>query len=118
MRELLKAGVNVTYGIDNMVDPFNPFGDFSALRNGWLVAYGGQLNSQELFENIPKMITENAARMLRLSDYGVAEGCRADLNIMNYSNVADALRFGDIPRYVIKGGEMIAENHFSNMLYV
>ncbi len=118
VRELLKAGVNVTYGIDNMVDPFNPFGDFSALRNGWLVAYGGQLNSQELFENIPKMITENAARMLRLSDYGVAEGCRADLNIMNYSNVADALRFGDIPRYVIKGGEMIAENHFSNMLYV
>jgi cytosine deaminase len=118
VRELLNAGVNVTYGIDNMVDPFNPFGDFSALRNGWLVAYGGQLNSPELFGNIPRMITENAARMLRLAGYGLAKNCRADLNVMNYSNVADALRFGDIPRYVIKGGEVIAENQFVSKLYV
>ena len=86
VRELLTAGVNVTYGIDNMVDPFNPFGDFSPLRNGWLLAYGGQLNSRELFEQIPRMVTDNAALMLRLSEYGVREGCKADLNILNYSN--------------------------------
>ncbi len=117
VRDLIKAGVNVTYGIDNMVDPFNPFGDFGALRNGWLVAYGGQLNSRELFENIPRMITENAARMLRLGEYGVAKGCRADLNVLNYSKVADLLRFGDIPRYVIKRGKVLAENHLVSQLY-
>jgi len=118
VRELLTAGVNVTYGIDNMVDPFNPFGDFNALRNGWLVAYGAQLNSQELFENVPKMITENAARMLRLNGYGIAKGCRADLNVLNYSKVADALRFGDIPRYVIKHGKVLAENQLVSKLYL
>ena len=117
VRELLNAGVNVTYGIDNMVDPFNPFGDFSALRNGWLLAYGGQLNSPELFEHIPRMVTENAARMLRLADYGIAKGCRADLNVLNYSRVADALRFADIPRYVIKRGKILAENQFVGKLY-
>ena len=117
VRELLNAGVNVTYGIDNMVDPFNPFGDFSALRNGWLLAYGGQLNSPELFEHIPRMVTENAARMLRLADYGIAKGCRADLNVLNYSRVADALRFEDIPRYVIKRGKILAENQFVGKLY-
>jgi len=110
VRELLNAGVNVTYGIDNMVDPFNPFGDFNAFRNGWLLAYGGQLNSQELFENIPRMVTDNAAHMLRLSEYGLSEGCMADLNELNYSKVADALRFGDTPRYVIKRGKILAEN--------
>ena len=117
VRELLNAGVNVTYGIDNMVDPFNPFGDFNALRNGWLLAYAGQLNSPELFESIPRMVTENAARMLRLADYGVAKGCRADLNVLNHSNVADALRFGDMPRYVIKRGRILAENQLTSTLY-
>jgi cytosine deaminase len=117
VRELLNAGVNVTYGIDNMVDPFNPFGDFSSLRNGWLLAYGGQLNSPELFENIPRMVTENAARMLRLVDYGIAKGCRADINVLNHSRVADALRFGDIPRYVIKRGKILAENQLIRNLY-
>jgi cytosine deaminase len=117
VRELLNAGVNVTYGIDNMVDPFNPFGDFSAFRNGWLLAYGGQLNSRELFEQIPRMVTDNAAFMLRLSEYGVGEGCKADLNIFNYSNAADCLRFGDMPRYVIKRGKVLAENQLVSTLY-
>ncbi len=117
VRELLTAGVNVTYGIDNMVDPFNPFGDFSALRNGWLLAYAGRLNSRELFEQIPRMVTDNAALMLRLSEYGVREGCKADLNILNYSNAADCLRFGDMPRYVIKRGNVLAENQLVSTLY-
>ena len=117
VKELLRAGINVTYGIDNMVDPFNPFGDFSVLRNGWLLAYGGQLNSRELIDQIPRMATENAARMLRLPDYGIAKGCRADINVLNYSNVADALRFGDTPRYVIKRGKVLAENQFVSRVY-
>jgi len=117
VKELLNAGVNVTYGLDNMVDPFNPFGDFSPFRNGWLLAYGGQLSSRELIESIPRMITDNAARMLRLSSYGIAEGCRADVNVLNYSKVTDALRFGDIPRYVIKRGKVLAENELVTRLY-
>ncbi len=117
VRELLTAGVNVTYGIDNMVDPFNPFGDFSPFRNGWLLTYGGQLNSRELFEQIPKMVTNNAALMLRLNGYGVDEGCKADLNILNYSNAADCLRFGDMPRYVIRRGKVLAENQLVSTLY-
>ncbi len=117
VRELINAGVNVTYGIDNMVDPFNPFGDFSPFRNGWLLAYGGQLNSRELFEQIPRMVTDNAALMLRLNEYGVGEGCKADLNILNYSNAADCLRFGDMPRYVIKRGKVLAENQLVSTLY-
>ncbi len=117
VKELLMAGVNVTYGIDNMVDPFNPFGDFSSLRNGWLLAYGGQLNSRELFEAIPRMVTENAARMLRLDEYGISEGCMADLNVLNYSKIADAIRFGDIPRYVIKHGKVLAENEVISKLH-
>lgn len=117
VRELMRAGVNVTYGIDNMVDPFNPFGDFNPLVNGWLLAYGGQLNSRELFEAIPKMITYNAAKMLRLKGYGLSEGCTADLNVMNYSRVEDALRFGDTPRYVIKRGKVAAENDVTSKLH-
>jgi len=117
VKELLEADVNVTYGIDNMVDPFNPFGDFSPLRNGWLLAYGAQLNSSGLFERIPGMVTENAARMLRLTSYGIRKGCIADLNVMNCANVSDALRFADSPRYVIKTGSVVAEKEVTSRLF-
>jgi cytosine deaminase len=116
VKELVRAGVNVTFGIDNMVDPFNPFGDFDPLRNGWLLAYAGQLNSPDLFETIPMMITYNAAVMLRLSSYGLREGCKADLNVMKNSRIDDALRFGDIPRYVIKSGNIVAENELKSVI--
>jgi len=117
VKELVQAGVNVTFGIDNMVDPFNPFGDFDPLRNGWLLAYAGQLNSPELFNVIPMMVTYNAAIMLRLSRYGIVKGCKADVNILNTSRIDDALRYGDIPRYVIKNGKVLAENELKSVLH-
>jgi imidazolonepropionase-like amidohydrolase len=55
--------------------------------------------------------------MLRLSSYGIAEGCRADINVLNYSRIADIIRFSDIPRYVIKRGRILAENESTCRLY-
>ena len=63
------------------------------------------------------MVTYNAAIMLRLSRYGIVKGCKADVNILNTSRIDDALRYGDIPRYVIKNGKVLAENELKSVLH-
>ncbi len=110
IREIVRAGVNFSYGLDNIVDPYNPFGDFDTLRNGWLLAYQGQLNTENDMLSILKMNTYNAARTLRLPNYGIKPGCNADLNVLDEKSPREALRRRTLPVFVIKGGRVVAEN--------
>jgi len=110
IKEIVRAGINFSYGLDNMVDPYNPFGDFDTLRNGWLLAYEGQLSSEEDMVSILKMNTYNAARTLRLPSYGMQPGCYADLNVLDAQTPRDALRRRTLPLFVIKRGEILVEN--------
>ncbi len=110
IKELMKAGVNLAYGTDNIVDPYNPFGDFDPLSNGWLLAYQGQLNTTTEIESILRMPTYNSARILRLQRYGLQVGNRADFNIFGAASVGEALRTHAKPRYAVKKGKIIAEN--------
>jgi len=114
IKELVRAGLNVSYGLDNILDPYNPFGDFDPLRNGWLFAYQGFLNLRSDAERVVRMPTYNAAKILRLKNYGLKEGCIADFNILNISSPGEALRTRAFPRYVVKRGRVIAENRFES----
>jgi cytosine deaminase len=55
------------------------------------------------------MITTNAARALRLPDYGIEPGCRADLVLIEADNVRDAFRLLPPRRAVFYGGRLVAE---------
>ncbi|MDG7027326.1 MAG: amidohydrolase family protein [Nitrososphaerota archaeon] len=115
VKELLRAGVNVSYGLDNLVDPYNPFGDFDPLRNGWLLAYEGQLNSSEDFGSILRMDTHNAARTMRLAGYGLSPGSRADFNVLDAETPRECLRRRTVARFVVKKGAVIYENEVSSV---
>jgi cytosine deaminase len=56
------------------------------------------------------MITTNAARALRLPDYGLREGCEADCVLLDTQRVADAII--DLPDrdFVIKRGRIVARS--------
>jgi cytosine deaminase len=108
IKELLRAGVNIAFGLDNIVDPYNPFGDFDPLRNAWLFAYEGQLNSKEDMVKLLQMPTYNSARILGLRGYGIEQGCKADLNILQARNPRDALRLAAKPSHIIRSGRIIA----------
>lgn len=112
IKELLKAGVNLAFGLDNLVDPYNPFGDFNALLNGWFFAYAGQLNSSSEIESLLEMPTLSSARILRLKGYGIEPGSKADFNVMNSKDPRSALRFHQKPRYVIENGNILVENRY------
>lgn len=116
IKEILAAGINLVYGLDNLVDPYNPFGNFNPFLNGWLLAYQGQLNSSQELDLLYRMPTYSSASLLRLSNYGLRPGCRADVNILNASNLREAFRTQTQPTYVIKKGRVIAENQTQTKL--
>ena len=55
------------------------------------------------------MVTDDAARLLRLPDYGLAPGARADLVILEAESPRDALREQAARRWVLRGGRVVAE---------
>ena len=106
--ELMEAGVNVTCGTDNMRDPFVRFGDADPLKALLLLAQvTNELHNAGL-ERLWRTMTDHAARMLRLADYGMAPGCRADLVLFDATSVPEAILLQSDRLAVIKGGMQVA----------
>lgn len=111
VKELLAAGVNVTFGQDCVDDAFYPFGRADMLEVALITAHAAQLTTPAEIETLFKMMTTNAARTLGvLDDYGIATGKRADIIILDAESPKDAIRRQVNRRYVIKEGKIIAEN--------
>jgi len=111
VKELLAAGVNVTFGQDCVNDAFYPFGKADMLEVANISAHAAQLTMPDEIETVFEMMTTNAARTLGvLDDYGIAVGKHADLVIIDASSPKDAIRRQPDRRWVIKGGKIIAEN--------
>jgi cytosine deaminase len=55
------------------------------------------------------MVGDAAACILRLPDYGLAPGARADLVILDAETERDALREQAPRRWVLHGGRVVAE---------
>jgi cytosine/creatinine deaminase len=110
VKELMKSGVNVAFGSDNIVDPYNPLGDFNPLSTAFLLTYGGQLSLLSELESIVEMPTHNSAAILRLQKYGIEPGHSADLNVFGEPSSRELIRKHSKPLYVVKRGKVIAES--------
>lgn len=106
--ELMEAGINVSCGTDNMRDPFVRFGDADPLKAMLLLAQlTKQLHNAGL-EKVWQTMTCNAARMLRLDDYGLVPGCLADLVMFEANSVPQAILQQAAKLAVIKRGVQVA----------
>lgn len=111
VKELVNAGVNVSFGSDNLVDPYNPLGDLNPLSNAFLLTYAAQMSSSSGIEDILKMPTIAAAKILRLKNYGLGIGSDADFNVFREPTARELLRLHGRPTHVIKHGRVLLENH-------
>jgi cytosine deaminase len=118
VREFLTAGVNVTTGQDDIDDPYYPFGRGDMLEVGFFMAHSGHFGTVPEIEQVYDMITYNAAKALRLSDYGLEVGKKADLIILNAYTVVEAFRMQAERLYVIKEGRVVAETKVHHELKV
>jgi cytosine/creatinine deaminase len=107
--ELLAAGINVSFGQDNVSDTFYPFGRGDSLEVALIAAHAAHLGQPAQIEQVFAMPTVNAARILGLKDYRLAPGAPADAVILEAGDAVEAIRLQAPRRWVIKAGRVVAE---------
>ena len=116
VKELLARGANVVTSQDDVNDPYYPFGKPDPLECASMMAHVAQLTLPHEIEQVADMITVNAAKAARVTDYGIAAGMRADLVVVGAPSVHEALRLQPPRRHVFKDGREVARSIFRQEL--
>ncbi|MGM9534563.1 MAG: cytosine deaminase, partial [Intestinibacter sp.] len=110
VKELTAEGCNVSFGNDDIFDPWNPLGNASMRDAVFMGLYAGHMLGYEEIMNSYKFVTTNAARTLHLGDgYGIKESNDASFVIMNAKNYYDALNYDEPVLASYKNGKLIAK---------
>ena len=110
VRRLLDGGVPVALATNNVRNPFTPIGTADLADLAFLTTVAGHMGTAREMRMLLDTITVHPARMLRLPDYGLAPGCRADLLVWDCTDALDAV--ATLPPRVlsIKGGRVTIEH--------
>jgi cytosine/creatinine deaminase len=106
---LIEEKANATLGTNNVVNAFTPFGDCSLLRIANFYAHVVQVSSDEQIRTCWEMLTSRAARMLNLTDYGIAVGNPADIVVFDATDPVQAIREIRQPVSAFKKGRQTLE---------
>ncbi len=106
---LIEEGANATLGTNNVVNAFTPFGDCSLLRMANFYAHIVQVSSDEQIRACWDMLTARSARMLNLTDYGIAVGNPADIVVFDATDPVQAIREIRQPLCAFKRGRQTLE---------
>ncbi|MFP7492927.1 cytosine deaminase [Terribacillus saccharophilus] len=110
VKELTEAGINVSFGHDDIFDPWYPLGTGNMLQVLHMGIHVTQLMGYDQIVNSIDMITANSARTLHIEDkYGIEEGKPANLIVLEAENEYEAIRKQAAVLYSVRNGEVIAE---------
>lgn len=118
VKELLAAGVTVSFGQDCVKDTFYPFGSADMLQVALVTAHAAHMSLPHEIEKVFDMITYDAAKILKLENYGLEEGKDADLVILDTFTINDAIRLQPARLFVIKGGKVVAKSQYNRELNI
>lgn len=99
IRKLRDAGVNVCLSTNNIRNAFTPYGNGDIIQVAMLAIPVAHLGGADDIGTVLPMITTNPAKAIGLEDYGVAEGCNADLILLDTKKYEDSII--DIPSRLI-----------------
>ena len=110
VKELLQEGINVSFGHDDIFDPWYPMGNGSLRDVVFLGLHVTQMMGYNDIMNSYQLITSNAAKTLHISDqYGIAPGKPASFVVLDAENWYDALNRNAAVLRSVKNGRTIAE---------
>ncbi|MBY0098603.1 cytosine deaminase [Mesobacillus maritimus] len=110
VKELLEAGLNVSFGHDDIFDPWYPLGTGNMLQVLHMGIHVSQLMGYEQIVNSFDLITTNSAKTLNIEEnYGIEIGKPANLIVLDAENEYEAIRKQATVRYSIRYGKVIAE---------
>lgn len=104
VRDLLKAGIPVALGQDDISDAYYPYGENNMLQVAFLASHLLWMTSFEDMELLYDMITTSAAKVLGMKGHELVVGGNADLVVLDQKDVWHAIWKHTPPVYVIKDG--------------
>lgn len=109
IRKLRDAGVNICLASNNIRNPFTPYGNGDLMQVAMLAIPVAHLGGADDLHTVLPMITTNPAKALKLKNYGVFEGAKASLVVLDTKRYQDAII--DIPSrlLVVKDGVVTVE---------
>jgi cytosine deaminase len=108
--ELMAAGVAVAFGHDCVMDPWYSFGSGDMLEAAHMGVHICQMTSLAAIQSCYEAVTVNAAEILHLDKYGIAEGNLADLVLLQAANPFEAIRLKATRLLVVRRGKIIARS--------
>lgn len=110
IKELTAAGINVSFGEDDIQDPWNPLGDGNMLDAVTMGVYIAHLMGYHQLQDAFNYVTYNGAKTLHISDnYGIEVGKPANCILLNAHDFYNALNKHVEVFYNIRHGKVLAE---------
>jgi len=109
VRRLLAAGVPVALASNNIRNPFTPVGTADLAHMAFLATVAAHMGTPTDLRALLATITVHPARLLRLPDYGMGPGCRADLVVWDCARADEAMATAAPRALVIKRGRVTIE---------
>lgn len=110
IKELSAAGINVSFGEDDVQDPWNPLGDGNMLDAVTMGVYIAHLMGYHQLQDAFNYVTYNGAKTLHLGDqYGIAVGNPGNCILLNAHDFYNALNQHVEVLYNIRYGKVLAQ---------
>jgi len=106
--ELLAAGIDVALGQDCCMDPWYSFGSADMLEVASMAVHVAQMTSQDGIRACYGGVSDTAARVIGLDDYGLREGGPADFVLLQAADPFEAIRLKAARLAVVRRGRVIA----------
>lgn len=110
VRRLLAAGVPVALATNNVCNPFTTVGTADLAHMALITAVAGHMGTPDDLRALMATLTSHPARILRVPDYGLAVGRRADLVLWECERLEDVVAAQAARAVVVKAGRITVEH--------
>jgi len=114
---LAEAGLTVALGQDDIEDAYYPYGRHNMLEVAFLTSHVLHRYTKVDMRMFFDMVTRAPARILGAAARGPVVGHSADLVVLDGPDVQQALLRHNPPRYVLRGGAVVAATTESTVFY-
>ena len=101
---LVENGVNCSISSNNILNPFTPLGDGNLIRMANLQANVCQIGEARRLRDCFYMLTDRSAKLMNLTDYGIAVGNPADVVVFDAATPEQAVAEVRAPLAAFKRG--------------
>ncbi|MBB3945118.1 cytosine deaminase [Rhizobium skierniewicense] len=108
---LRQEGVTVFSGNDNIRDSWWPYGDGDMLHRAEIIGYRSGFYTDEELKAAFEIVTSESAKALRIEEYGIYVGAKADFVTLAAGNIPEAVVSFPRGRKVFKAGKLVAEGN-------